>query len=185
MNRATRGGGCRRSLPCGVARPGEGLRRRGEGGAGRPSGDRAELGCLRRRGRGICWQRLGVLALALDARHLVPLPCYFLRGRTLRRAEGTRVALEGDLLSNFRDLAFTFRGHCGQLNGWLKQPVPFPYFHSLSLVMIFSFLLISVLARFSPTSFSSRPFSSTLCTRRSTRAHISHGCQRTIGRACG
>jgi len=48
-----------------------------------------------------------------------------------------------DLLSNFRELAFTFRGHCGQISNWLKQPVPFPYFHVLTLLLVLDLLLIS------------------------------------------
>jgi len=48
-----------------------------------------------------------------------------------------------DLLSNFRELCFTFRGHCGQINNWLKQPVPFPYFHVLTLLLVLDMSLIS------------------------------------------
>jgi len=48
-----------------------------------------------------------------------------------------------DLLSNFRELAFTFRGHCGQITNWLNQPVPFPYFHVLTALLILDLLLIS------------------------------------------
>ena len=48
-----------------------------------------------------------------------------------------------DLLSNFRELAFAFRGHCGQITNWLKQPVPFPYFHALTVLLIVDLLLIS------------------------------------------
>ena len=28
------------------------------------------------------------------------------------------------LLTNFREQAFNFRGHCGQITNWLKLPVP-------------------------------------------------------------
>ena len=49
----------------------------------------------------------------------------------------------GDLLSAFRDLAFTFRGHCGQINNWMNQPVPFPYFHILTVLLQVDLLLIS------------------------------------------
>lgn len=47
-----------------------------------------------------------------------------------------------DLLSNFRELAFVFRGHCGQITNWLAQPVPFPYFHVLTVLLILDMLLI-------------------------------------------
>jgi hypothetical protein len=31
-------------------------------------------------------------------------------------------------LDAFRELGFAFRGHCGQITNWLKEPVPLPYF---------------------------------------------------------
>ena len=37
--------------------------------------------------------------------------------------------------SQFREVAFSFRGHCGQIINLLKQPVPFPYFHLLNLML--------------------------------------------------
>jgi len=48
-----------------------------------------------------------------------------------------------DLLQNFRELAFAFRGHCGQITNGLAMPVPFPYFHSLTLMLVFDLLLLS------------------------------------------
>lgn len=48
-----------------------------------------------------------------------------------------------DLLSNFRELAFGFRGHCGQITNQLKQPVPFPYFHALVLLITVVLVLVS------------------------------------------
>ena len=47
-----------------------------------------------------------------------------------------------DLLSNFRELAFTFRGHCGEISNWMNQPVPYPYFHILSLLLVLDLCLI-------------------------------------------
>jgi len=48
-----------------------------------------------------------------------------------------------DLLSNYRELVFAFRGHCGQITNWLSQPVPFPYFHVLTVLLNMDLLLIS------------------------------------------
>ena len=48
-----------------------------------------------------------------------------------------------DLLSNFRELAFAFRGHCGQISNWMKNPVPFAYFHCLTLLLSVDMLLVS------------------------------------------
>ena len=39
---------------------------------------------------------------------------------------------DAHLMHAFRELAFTFRGHCGQITNELAEPVPFPYFHSAS-----------------------------------------------------
>ena len=36
------------------------------------------------------------------------------------------------VLWQYREVAFKFRGHCGQILNLLKQPVPFPYFHLLN-----------------------------------------------------
>ena len=57
------------------------------------------------------------------------------------------VKLEGE----FKQLAFEFRGHCGQISHWLVQPVPFPYFQMLTLLCLTDLLAISyglVLLRF-------------------------------------
>ena len=43
----------------------------------------------------------------------------------------------------FREVAFKFRGHCGQIINLLKQPVPFPYFHLLNVIMLLQLLLLS------------------------------------------
>lgn len=48
-----------------------------------------------------------------------------------------------DLLSDFRELSFAFRGHCGAITSWMNNPVPFPYFHGLTLLVLFDLLLIS------------------------------------------
>ena len=47
------------------------------------------------------------------------------------------------LVGAFRTLAFEFRGHCGQITNWLKQPVPFPYFQFLTLLLIVDLVLIA------------------------------------------
>ena len=39
--------------------------------------------------------------------------------------------------TQFREVAFAFRGHCGQIINLLKQPVPFPYFHLLNVMLFF------------------------------------------------
>jgi hypothetical protein len=57
-----------------------------------------------------------------------------------RMSERFRVS---DLLTNFRQLAFAFRGHCGQISNWLKQPVPFVYFHALTLLLLLDMVLVS------------------------------------------
>ena len=43
----------------------------------------------------------------------------------------------------FRQCAFEFRGHCGQIVNLLKQPVPFPYFHLLSVMLLIQLLLLA------------------------------------------
>ena len=42
-------------------------------------------------------------------------------------AASMRAHLEELVLMQFREVAFKFRGHCGQIINLLKQPVPFPY----------------------------------------------------------
>lgn len=39
------------------------------------------------------------------------------------------------IMWQFREVVFKFRGHCGQIINLLKQPVPFPYFHLLNVIM--------------------------------------------------
>ena len=48
-----------------------------------------------------------------------------------------------DLLAQSRELLFEFRGHCGQITNWLKQPVPFQYYHGLAFVLMCQMLIIS------------------------------------------
>ena len=43
----------------------------------------------------------------------------------------------------FRQVAFEFRGHCGQIINLLKQPVPFPYFHLLSMMLLIQLLMVA------------------------------------------
>jgi predicted membrane chloride channel (bestrophin family) len=45
--------------------------------------------------------------------------------------------------SQFREVAFSFRGHCGQIVNLLKQPVPFPYFHLLNIMLLVQLLLLA------------------------------------------
>jgi len=61
----------------------------------------------------------------------------------LRKQANAERYVVSDLLSNFRELAFAFRGHCGQITNWLKQPVPFPYFHVLTVLLVIDLMLIS------------------------------------------
>jgi predicted membrane chloride channel (bestrophin family) len=46
-------------------------------------------------------------------------------------------------IMQFREVAFKFRGHCGQILNLLKQPVPFPYFHLLNLIMFTQLSILS------------------------------------------
>ena len=48
-----------------------------------------------------------------------------------------------ELLAFFRVTAFKFRGHCGQITNWMKNPVPFPYYHGLNLLVMCNLGLIS------------------------------------------
>ena len=41
----------------------------------------------------------------------------------------------------FREIGFKFRGHCGQIINLLKEPVPFPYFHLLNLMLVIQLAL--------------------------------------------
>ena len=45
--------------------------------------------------------------------------------------------------SQFRDVAFSFRGHCGQIVNLLKQPVPFPYFHLLNVMLLVQLMALA------------------------------------------
>ena len=47
------------------------------------------------------------------------------------------------LIFQLREAAFKFRGHCGQIAAMLKQPVPFPYFHLLNLMLVINLILLS------------------------------------------
>ena len=47
------------------------------------------------------------------------------------------------ILGAFREVAFKFRGHCGQIVNTLKQPVPFPYFHLLNVILLSQLLLVA------------------------------------------
>jgi hypothetical protein len=47
------------------------------------------------------------------------------------------------LSAAFRSLAFDFRGHCGQIVNWLNQPVPFPYYQFLTLLLVVDLLMVS------------------------------------------
>ena len=57
--------------------------------------------------------------------------------------------------SQFREVAFRFRAHCSQIISLLQEPVPFPYFHLLN-VMIFMQLCLTaytLAARFGPNEW--------------------------------
>jgi hypothetical protein len=47
------------------------------------------------------------------------------------------------IISQFQQIAFEFRGHCGGIVNLLKQPVPFPYFHLLSFMLLVQLLLMA------------------------------------------
>ena len=47
------------------------------------------------------------------------------------------------ILQQFREVAFKFRGHCGQIVNLLSQPIPFPYFHLLHVIMLCQLLLLA------------------------------------------
>ena len=47
------------------------------------------------------------------------------------------------ILNEFRDVIFKFRGHCGQIVNLLSQPIPFPYFHLLHVIMLAQLLLLA------------------------------------------
>jgi len=47
------------------------------------------------------------------------------------------------LLHEFRAVAFDFRNHCGQIINTLKQPVPFPYFHLLNVMLLVQLLALA------------------------------------------
>lgn len=47
------------------------------------------------------------------------------------------------ILTQFQEVAFAFRGHCGQIVNLLKEPVPFPYFHLLSIMLTIQLLLLA------------------------------------------
>lgn len=50
---------------------------------------------------------------------------------------------EGRVLADFRKLAFDLRGFCGQMTNWIKQPVPFAYFHILTILQLVFLTIIS------------------------------------------
>jgi hypothetical protein len=62
------------------------------------------------------------------------------RSRHHDLGQGTRDEI---VLAQFREAAFKFRGHCGQIVNLLKQPVPFPYFHLLNVILVAQLLLLS------------------------------------------
>lgn len=44
----------------------------------------------------------------------------------------------------FRAEGFAFRGHCGQITNWLRNPVPFPYFSFLYMLLLIDLVLVSL-----------------------------------------
>ena len=42
-----------------------------------------------------------------------------------------------------QEKAFAFRGHCGQIHNLLQQPVPFPYFHILNLMLVITLTIVA------------------------------------------
>jgi len=47
------------------------------------------------------------------------------------------------MLQQLQEKAFAFRGHCGQITNLLKQPVPFPYFHVLNLMIVVTLTVVA------------------------------------------
>ena len=65
-----------------------------------------------------------------------------LREVELALGDGTD-ARTAQALQAFQHEAFKFRGHCGAITNWLKQPVPFCYFHILTVLQILNLTWIS------------------------------------------
>ena len=48
-----------------------------------------------------------------------------------------------DILSNFNQLIFTFRGHCGFITNWIAMPEPFPYYHAVTFASTMYMLILT------------------------------------------
>ena len=53
---------------------------------------------------------------------------------------------DSHLMRQFRDLTFEFRGNAAAIALWLKQPVPFPYFHMLHMLLVGDLFAISCIS---------------------------------------
>ena len=67
--------------------------------------------------------------------------------RELHHALEARAEVMGfpdhQLAMQFREIAFAFRGHMGQIENWLTQPLPFSYFYLLTLTLVCTLLFLS------------------------------------------
>ena len=73
------------------------------------------------------------------------LPLIWAQREVAAAIEGSTQLPSNDdqLMYHFRELAFQFRGHCGQITNELAEPVPFPYFHMLTFLLFADLLAIS------------------------------------------
>jgi len=72
----------------------------------------------------------------------LPVHWAMLEAEAQLRARSGDSAAATLLLQQMQGKAFAFRGHCGQIVNLLKQPVPFPYFHLLSLMLILPLIIV-------------------------------------------
>ena len=84
---------------------------------------------------------LVALVWAIDeAKHLVG---EWSQAETARHRDLGQGMRDEVILQQFREVAFKFRGHCGQIVNLLSQPIPFPYFHLLHVIMLCQLLLLA------------------------------------------
>lgn len=63
--------------------------------------------------------------------------------KQLRIADHSDSKSETLMLQQLQEKAFAFRGHCGQIHNLLQQPVPFPYFHILNLMLVITLTIVA------------------------------------------
>eukprot|EP00326_Haptolina_ericina_P027708 CAMPEP_0181201048 /NCGR_PEP_ID=MMETSP1096-20121128/18099_1 /TAXON_ID=156174 ORGANISM="Chrysochromulina ericina, Strain CCMP281" /NCGR_SAMPLE_ID=MMETSP1096 /ASSEMBLY_ACC=CAM_ASM_000453 /LENGTH=304 /DNA_ID=CAMNT_0023291465 /DNA_START=143 /DNA_END=1057 /DNA_ORIENTATION=- len=52
-------------------------------------------------------------------------------------------AVQGASIAPFQEQVLALRGHCAMIRNTLKQPVPFPYYHTLLLMLLVNLLLLA------------------------------------------